>query len=69
MIEIGDLVSTKRAMFFVEATHPETDDDIEVFLPRWHTLAVCGVDNKEGTVDVKLPDGYVATLASDDVES
>lgn len=67
-IVVGDSVMTKNAMFFVEASHPETGDMIETLFPRWHRLKVVGVDEKEGTITVELPDGYVAILSTEDVE-
>ena len=67
-IAVGDSVFTLEQMYFVEAIHPKTGDEIETRLPRRHCLTVCGVDTTEGTIDVQLPDGYVATLSRDSVE-
>lgn len=65
-IAVGDSVRTKVQMYFVDAVHPKTGDEIETMFPRWHRLTVCGVDTD--TVDVELPEGYVATLSREDVE-
>jgi hypothetical protein len=67
-LAVGDSVATVNQMYFVEAVHPETGDQIETRFPSGHRLTVCGVDVKEGTVDVSLPDGYVATLPHTDLE-
>ena len=68
MFDIGDSVRTKTTMFFVEATHPEYGEAIEVRLPKWHRFIVCGVFDDTRMVEIQLPDGYVATLSYDDVE-
>jgi hypothetical protein len=67
-INTGDSVRTTKQLYLVEASHPETGDEIETMFPRWHRLTVCGTNAQEETVDVELPDGYVATLSQDDVE-
>ena len=65
---VGDAVVTKVQLHFLEARNPETGETIETKLPRRHHLKVCGVDEKEGTVDVNLPDGFIATIPREDVE-
>ncbi len=67
-IQVGDSVRTKGQHYFLEATHPETGDTIETRLPKWHRLTVAAIDPEEDTISVLLPDGYVATLPSDDLE-
>ena len=42
--KVGGTVRTKNMMFFVEAHHPETGDEIETQFPRWHSLKVLAVD-------------------------
>ena len=59
---------TVNMMFFVDATHPETGEEIEVQFPRWHRLTVIGVNAADDTVDVQLPDGFVATMDTGDLE-
>ncbi len=68
-INVGDSVRTVNQMYFVEANHP-TKGTIEVTLPRWHRLTVCGINrrNRTVTVTVQLPDGYTAVLHETDVE-
>jgi hypothetical protein len=67
-IKVGDTVRTENMMFFVDATHPQTGEEIEVQFPRWHRLKVIGVNLAENTIDVALPKGFVATLDIGDVE-
>lgn len=67
-IQIGDSVRTVNQMYFVEATNPETNDTIETRLPKWHRLAVCDINSQNNTINVQLPNGYVATLDSQDLE-
>lgn len=67
-IEVGSTVRTKYTLLFVDATHPETGQEIETMLPRWHRLKVIAVDVENCTVDVQLPDGFVATLDTGNVE-
>lgn len=63
---VGDTVWTRKMMFFVDATHPATGNEIETCFPRRHALKVVGVG--EDTVDVELADGFVATLDNADVD-
>lgn len=69
-INIGDSVRTKSVMFFVDAHNPITGEWIEVQFPRWHRLTVVAVchDKDEETVQVQLPNGFVATLDWGDIE-
>lgn len=67
-IAINDLVRTKNLMLFVEAKNPTSGEEIETIFPKWYRLNVCDVHHQENTVDVELPDGYIATLSMDDVE-
>lgn len=67
-IEIGDSVRTTKQLYFVDATNPETGEAIETYFHKWDRLIVCGIDHVEGTVDVQLPEGFVATLDMEYVE-
>lgn len=59
-------VRTKIQMYFVEAIHPETGEIIEVQLPRWERFAVHKINKT--TTDILLPDGYIATIDSKNLE-
>lgn len=67
-IKPGDSVRTVNQMYFVEATNPQTGETIETRFPRGHRLTVVGVNPQDDTIDVQLPDGFVATLPSNDLE-
>lgn len=67
-INVGDSVRTTKQLYFVEAHHPETGETIETKFPRWHRLIVASIDRKEDTITVHLPDGFLATLPSNNLE-
>lgn len=64
-IQVGDSVRTTKQLYFYEAIHPKTGNVIEFFLPRWHRLTVTAIDTKNDTINVQLPDGYIAELPGD----
>jgi hypothetical protein len=66
--KVGDRVQTKNQMFFVEASNPDTGEEIETMFPRGHSLKVIAVDEREDTVTVQLPDGFEAVLYAGDLE-